>query len=47
MLKIRGASEMIAVTLEVNSILLTDLLDVLFAVDCAAVGTTEYRVFSH
>jgi len=36
---------MIAVTLEINSILITDLLDVLFAVDCAAVRTAKYRVF--
>lgn len=35
---------MIAVTLEINSILLTDLFDVLFAVDCAAVWTAKYRV---
>lgn len=37
---------MIALTLEINSILLTDLLDVLFAVDRAAVRTSKYRVLS-
>ncbi len=37
---------MIAFTLEGDSVLLTDLLDVLFAVDCSAVRTPKHRILS-
>jgi hypothetical protein len=38
---------MIALALEINSILATDLLDVLFTIDCATVGTSKYRVLRY